>query len=186
MLLSSFSLLWGQPLVSALTNNSLKIPDMSRFIGFLFGIGIAKLYLSQKLQGRLSKLINICLLPAIISLIILQWHFVWGRGHKAIYFLLVGIAFSIVVASVLTKNRYLSYILDCKLLRFTGIISYSFYLVHPITIGLTLGINAIMNPYIGAAMHFILAVSLTYLISSIMFLLLEKPYFIGGKPRIRQ
>lgn len=79
---------WGQPLASFLTENALRIPDMSRFIGFLFGIGLAKLYLSGKLQGKLSKFVNICLLPAIISLMLLQWHFEWGRVHKAIYFLL--------------------------------------------------------------------------------------------------
>lgn len=176
---------WGQPLVTALTDGAVKIPDMSRFIGFLFGIGIAKLYLSQKLQGQLSKLANICLLPAISSLIILQWHFEWGRGHKAIYFLLVGIAFSIVVASVLTKNKYLDYILDSKLLRFTGIISYSFYLIHPIAIGLTLGISTLVNKYISASLHLVLAIVLTYSISALMFLLLEKPYFTGRSSQKR-
>jgi peptidoglycan/LPS O-acetylase OafA/YrhL len=128
---------------------------------------------------------NTCLLPAIISLFILQWNFEWGRSHKAIYFILVGIAFSIVVVSVLTKNKYLSYILDNRLLRFTGIISYSFYLIHPIVIGLTLAISTHSNKYIGASIHLALAVGLTYLTSSIIFLLLEKPYFTGVKARNR-
>lgn len=178
---------WGQPLVSYITAGTVKIPDMSRFIGFIFGIGIAKLYLTQKLQGRFAKIINLCVAPAILSLVLLQWYFDWGRLHKAIYFVMVGFSFSIVIASALTKNIHLNGLLNNKLLRFTGVISYSFYLVHPITIALAQLVKIATNVYISFGVHFILSSLLTYFVSSIMFLLLEKPYFTdkGHRQEVR-
>jgi len=169
---------WGQPLVSAITANSIKIPDMSRFIGFLFGIGLAKLYRGNKLP---TKLVNALLVPAVFAVVLLQWNFEWGRFHKAVYFLLVGGSFSIIIASILGRNKLLSLMLNSKLLRFTGVISYSFYLIHPITLGLTLALGKYMNINLNITIHLVLAFIATYLAATALFLLTERPYFAGNK-----
>jgi peptidoglycan/LPS O-acetylase OafA/YrhL len=172
---------WGQPLVSLITANIIKIPDMSRFIGFLFGIGLAKLYLNDKLKDKYGKFINSSIFPAVASLIALQWYWEWGRLHKPVYFLIVDFAFSLVIAGVLIKNKYLNYLLEQKFLRFSGIISYSFYLAHPVVVSLTFHITRGSDKYISLITHFILATCITYATSVIMFLILEKPYFTKRK-----
>lgn len=174
---------WGQPFVSMLSGNTLKIPDMSRFIGFLFGVGLAKLYLSQRLNGRASGFVKAFTIPAILFLVLLQWSFEWGRAHKAVYFLLVDGAFSIVIASVLVRTKYMCFLLNSRFLRFTGIISYSFYLVHPLIVSGMLTGLMLASKYAGFGIPLILATAATYLVSAIMFLLLEKWYFAGGNTK---
>lgn len=171
---------WGQPLVSWISTNTLKIPDMSRFIGFVFGVGIAKLYLSDKLRRKYTKFINMMLVPAIGGLVLLQWYWELGRLHKPVYFLMVDFAFCILIAGVLIKNKYISFLLERRFLRLSGGISYSFYLSHPIILSLTYGLTKDMDKYLGFAIHFILSLSLTYFVSALMFILFEKPYFTKG------
>lgn len=176
---------WGPSIISLVSGDSLVLPGMYRFTGFLWGIGLAKLYMSEKWWPKLKPFLSQCMIPALLFLILLQWNWEWGRQHKEYYFLAVDIMFFLITASLITGKNNLCNFFSWNPLRLIGVISYSFYLSHPIFITISLELAKKYDGFLKLGIHLLLAFGITLIASCMMFLLLERSYFTGQSQLVR-
>jgi peptidoglycan/LPS O-acetylase OafA/YrhL len=168
---------WLKPIITAASNGMLIMPEMNRFMGFFWGILLARVLDSEKQSKWLKDKLPYLIVPAFLALIIYQWNFEWGRQHKPVYFITLDMFYSIIVANLIFSKTLLTNIFNNKVLRLFGVLSYSFYLIHPICVSL---LSKSFNSFVGLEKLLIaLVVSMTFclLSSSLIFVSLERPYF---------
>ncbi|HAN10373.1 MAG TPA: hypothetical protein DCP90_07150 [Clostridiales bacterium] len=173
---------WGESVVNKISNGNLIYPGMFRFVAFLWGVGLAKLSLSLIWWNRFKKFFSYAIYIAVPLLFVLQWYWEWGRAHKPFYFIIVDIVFFIMIGNVLVNDNLFRKIFSWKPLTILGIISYSFYLAHATCIGIT---NSLINSYSGYSrlgLHLIFSFILTFIVASLLYYFLERPYFTHKIP----
>jgi peptidoglycan/LPS O-acetylase OafA/YrhL len=166
-----------------------KYIDVSRFMAFLFGIALGKLYFSQpKLWKKLEKYFYTATIPGIILISIhryswlsLVFYKTWGQAGVLLCYLILDIGIFLLIGSMLvTKDHFFKRLFALRLLRVIGVVSYSLYLNHlfwafPIAKGLSshlpTGMTR-MTTFISAAFL------ISFVIAVFLFHYLEKPYFL--------
>lgn len=175
---------WLNPIISTLSNGILTMPEMNRFMGFFWGILVARLLDSEKACLWLKDKLPYMIIPAFAALIIYQWNWEWGRQHKPFYFLTLDMVFSIIMANLIFSRTILTDIFKNKVLRLFGVLSYSFYLIHPVCVSLLsksfMGFTGMGRLMIALAA----AVSLCLAASTLIFVTLERSYFTKNYPLI--
>lgn len=162
-----------------LSSSDLILPTPFRFINFYIGVLVAMAEKRPALKINMNAIYIITLL-CIPSLCI-----VWVDGsyvNQWVYYPVVGIVFGALL--YITNNYHTSIRQVFKLypLRLLGQISYSFYLIHAV-FGLPLG-SAIFNKFmpinntVAMIMNYVFCFGLTVVLSSISFILLERPFMI--------
>lgn len=86
-----------------------------------------------------------------------------------------------ILATLLSKNSFLDRMMSSRVLRAVGIVSYSFYLLHPKIIDVVRGTSDYFASYFPAGVSlFLIAGAATYLISIFTYSFIERA-FIGKK-----
>jgi exopolysaccharide production protein ExoZ len=168
---------WFSPILTAVSHGMLTMPEMNRFMGFFWGILLARTLESEKISLWLKDKLPMLIIPALLALIIYQWNFEWGRQHKPFYFVSLDLIFAVIMANLIFSKTILTYIFRSKILRLFGVLSYSLYLCHPVC--LTLLSNSFNSFYGIEKLLVAFAVSMPFclLVSSAIFVTLERSYF---------
>jgi len=90
----------------------------------------------------------------------------------------LAIPFTILVAISLSNNTALSKLFRSKILVYLGTISYSIYLCHMFILDLMIRITNQPNTEISTFFYILLTLTVTIIISSVLYFLLERPYFV--------
>lgn len=180
---------------SLLSLFGLKYLDVTRFMAFFFGAGLAKLYHSPNgAWQKLEKYFNFAWLPGLVliesfrqystELIFYQTLGVVGLNAG---FLLLDVGLFLLVGSVLVaRSHRVKWFFSLRGLRIFGITSYSFYLNH-LTLGIPIAMGAVQAvPFAFPKMiaFIFLSLTLSFLIAVFLFHFLEKPYFSHKKRTI--
>lgn len=113
------------------------IPQTSRFMGFFFGMAVAKL-MEEKRVGQCDWYRHLWIV-GIIGILILQiyegsipFDSIWQQSTaiKNIFFLSAGLCFGLLLLSALTEKNIIDKILSFASLRVIGIISYPFFMFN--------------------------------------------------------
>ena len=166
----------------------IKVPDLSRFLGFLMGFGVARLYFeSPSLLHRAAALLRGAAPLSLAAVFAVRWYWTrTGAAERAAplwqlgFYLAVDLAFSVLLAATLVGPSPLRRLFSHPALQWLGRVSYSFYLVHALY-GLPLG-AAIAGrlPLTGVpamAASWLVGVTATCLLAAASFRFLERPYF---------
>ena len=168
---------WLSPIVTAVSHGTLTMPEMNRFMGFFWGILLARVLDSERISLWVRDKLPMLIIPALLALVIYQWNFEWGRQHKPFYFVSLDMLFAIIMANLIFSKTILTNIFETKILRWFGVLSYSFYLCHPVCVSL---LSNSFNSFYGAEKllaAFAAAMPFCLLVSSIIFVTLERSYF---------
>lgn len=135
--------------------------------GHLFIIGAATYHYRSKLREPNKTKMNIAVLSAIVLFIGALLFQFSGRGE------LIGIATAIALVAM-SPNRFPSLVnlLTSRPMLFLGSISYSLYLVHPLSIHFLKYMSLEFNHNF---LNFLLVYCLTIFISSLTYLFIESP-----------
>jgi peptidoglycan/LPS O-acetylase OafA/YrhL len=155
-----------------------------RSMAFLGGIVIARLYTTPQLWQRLRSLTSVLSVFCLLLVPLMQFvrHNVvstlhWpGHLDFAVYYLVLDIILVVIVAGTLIPGSALYKLFSSKPLRFLGVVSYSFFLIHTLVISYTVPAFA---PYSFVRMwgHFFVSLCGSIIIAAVMFYFLERPYF---------
>jgi exopolysaccharide production protein ExoZ len=166
-----------------------------RFTLFLGGMVIEEVLMSERGPALLAPRVQWCLLLsgaiAAAVLFVSEWHTVdspihRGTEHAVIRAFLVLIVYVGLALTTLNSKGLLSKFFSGTAIRWTGNISYSFYLIH----GFTLNVLALLiahlawakrHPPIAVPLLFVLALLSTFATATVLFLAVEKPYSL--RPR---
>lgn len=177
------------PFFAALTQISHNIMRFSMLklpFFMYFATGVALGYLARKNSITLQKvtkkagfLINPLSFLAIIVLMRLSLVNASGQLYDWIV-MLWAFPLTFIVASILHEGNSLARFFSSKYLIFLGTISYSIYLSHT---GVVDTLHLIFRPYnlISNIFFLLLAVAITLALASILYRLLEKPYFMRSR-----
>lgn len=154
------------------------ISEPYRFCGFLWGVFLAKLLES----GRLEKGLGFAMSKYgwVVTLVMLPVLMRWWQ-NSAPFFLGSQILYFLLVASLLRKDSPLTPVFSSRPARFLGAISYSFYVLHYLW-GLRPAswlLRDVPDSLVKMAALGGLSMSVSIVLASILFLWLEKPYFTG-------
>lgn len=162
---------------------SQSVPNNPSLIPYLpvFVTGALAALIQVKLERRkLSKTIRLVfdLISALILIAFLLtdpkiWSVVVHPVHFDAFqrdFIYFGIASSILIICILNGTGYVRHIFETRFFRFTGRISFSAYLIHPIIIVYT-------TKFIGSfnTLTVLMSIILIYFISTITYFLIERP-----------
>ncbi|MBC7754440.1 MAG: acyltransferase [Moraxellaceae bacterium] len=166
------------------------IQEPYRFLGFFWGILLAKLfdqgYLSNRIVSRFSKISLYVSLLGILSLLI--WHGVYNEASQLppvintyLFYTLVQFLYFLLLTCLLKVDCSLTPFLSSRFMQFLGNISFSFYVVHGIWgIGTARKITDDLPDTIWKLIStWTLGMAISILFATILFLWLEKPYFTG-------
>ncbi len=145
---------------------------------FLVGtiISIYELLFKQQLDKRVKPILfSLAGLGAFVLILITTPHYfdklfgfkLWV--HDPIYFLPYAILWGVVLLSTKYGNGLIKKLLELKVLRFIGTISFSLYLFHMLTLTFTL--QAGIMPQLQFFVFFFISI----LVSTISYLLIERP-----------
>lgn len=180
-------------LISPFFFKTLQIAQPTRFLGFVWGIGLGKL-LEQGLANnntfRKNNLLLFLVGLFMIVLLMFGWNnFGWAQNvsvsliSETLFYLSVQIGFILIVACCFnnSKSKRANF-LSAYWLRYLGTISYSFYMVHCMCLELS---KNIFSRYFDVVpfmiLQFFSSLFLTILLSHFLFYYLEKPYFENSK-----
>ena len=147
---------------------------------FFLGMLVAEIWM-QKLVSLNKGLARIGIIAAVA--VMLSARFLLGYGSKWSV-LFEGFASAALIAALVLGPRFaLHDVLEMKPLRFLGRISYSFYLYHPLALGVFVPILTIMvsapwlqaHPFLGSAAIAITTVGAAILLGYGSFVVTEKP-----------
>ncbi len=175
----------------ALTVRNINLPNI-RFLTFFMGVAISKIYYEEKAIAKsISKYAKYFAIPSL--LIIWAAKVEWGirdyipksdfyRIQMEPLFVIIALAFSaLVISMIFSEDVVIKKFFEYKPLRALGNISYSFYLVHAL-ITLPIAKKILSEWQIGSGSKAFLFLpfgfAVSFLIASIMFHFLEKPYFV--------
>lgn len=164
--------------------------NIARANGFVAGVTAGSIYRSKgKLWTKMSKILsnNIISVIVFMLLIFIQWGDTTIRDGKEIwfmnyYYLISSWIFAVVILAAVTPNTLVQRIFQNKFLVFSGMVSYSLYLIHTHTIPWTHPIVQVYLkhiPFKAAHPLFELGFSLglTLFISFILYKTVEFLYF---------
>ena len=185
-LLSLFPFLGGVDILShhIFDLSALQFP---LFYYFAFGIMLAHFYrnkpqlfhnFSQVCKGPLTYIPVVFLVIALLG-----EHFLNATlpsAYSSWIRLLSVLPFALVVALALVKESSLYKLLSSKILVYVGTISYSIYLSHTAIIHIYENFHA-PGSLLEDVYMIIITLTITLLLSSLLYVLLEKPYFIRRK-----
>ena len=139
---------------------------------FLAGIYIADIY-SKYRDNNNVKYALLCEVVGLF-LFVFTLFIPGGQYHESILFF--SVLWALVILCQLLGTGFLSRLLSIKPLRFIGAISFSIYLLHYYLIELAKNMG-IQNMGLG----FIIIVSITFILSSISYIVIERPFIILAK-----
>lgn len=168
---------------------NIKYFEMSRFMAFFFGLGLAKLYFTDPLLWKkLEKYFVYATIPGL--LLVHLFRYSWtalvfyqsaGEVGTLLSFLVLDLGYFLFLASLLTqKNKVWKRIFSNRWLRIVGVVSYSLYLNH-LVLGLPLArrlSSTVPTTSLQMIGYVLLANLLSFVIAVFMFHYLEKPYFL--------
>ena len=174
-----------------LSNANLSSLSVARASGFLVGVIVGTIYQNK---GNLWKKSEKIFSRSTTNLIVLLLFFLVQWGDWAIrdgsshyfmnwYYFISSIVFGLVIIAGIIPNTWINKIFSNRVLGFFGLISYSMYLIHSITIGWVKKfldpIITIKNVYELTSLFF--SILLTVVISYILYYLVENLYFKAKK-----
>lgn len=158
-----------------------------RFLSIFWGVALAKLKATPKAWEKVSPWLARLSWIAPLMVYAARWYWaghgaeiVNGRWLWAAYFGFQGLCFFVIIGSLLTPEAPLRPIFASRPLRMVGAMSYSAFLIHacwaiPVA---ELFVKPVLAPgFAFLALHYLLSIIITLLVSSLMFHFLEKPYF---------
>jgi peptidoglycan/LPS O-acetylase OafA/YrhL len=95
--------------------------------------------------------------------------------------LIFALPFTFLVAIALANNTTLAKLLRSRILVYIGTVSYSIYLSHMFILSLAISITGQPNSLLATFCYILLTFIATVIFSSILYFLLERPYFIRKK-----
>ncbi|MFL9879126.1 hypothetical protein PQR63_12075 [Herbaspirillum rhizosphaerae] len=148
-------------------------------------MAIAELTLPGKLvmSKKVSAFLAFC---SLIGLVVLMM--IWAKfsavlvSHPATsgYFMLSALFFGVIVYHAMMHPGMLSKIMSSTPLRFLGKISYSFYLIHILTLQFIPHLFPKISSVSGVVGVYFFIFTLCVFLSSLNYLYFERPYFNGG------
>jgi peptidoglycan/LPS O-acetylase OafA/YrhL len=183
------ALVVASPLAApALERVGIQLPIASRFIGFFFGYGVARLYYDAPgLWARLRPALRHAGWPAVIAVFLIRYQ--WMRTSEAArttpafewtFYLCADACFALLVAHLLNGAGTLHRILCTRPAQYLGRVSYSFYLVHGLY-GIPLAARMLDGLRGGVLFRMIIgyaaALALTTAMAGVLFHFFERPYF---------
>jgi len=167
-----------------LHNFGIEIPLPGRFFGFFIGVLIA-LELPTKIFMNFKKTVPIITNLGLIGLIF--WTFIYAENRELpnfysyinmnFYFVVLDCFCGMILFGLITLDSVslTKKIMECKILRVLGQVSYSFYLVHA-SIGIPLASKYLQVKSISEIpFYYALSFLITFLIATISFVLFERP-----------
>jgi peptidoglycan/LPS O-acetylase OafA/YrhL len=164
----------------------LSMLQLPLFYCFVTGMALGYLYkrkpeaihrLTGILKGKLS-LISILIFIGVVYFyhLTLDNQTPWAAWLHILW----AIPFALVIAISLDHRNLLSKMFSSKILVFLGLVSYSIYLSHTSVVHI---LETLLKPtsVISSATFIILTVTVTIILSRILYRLLEKPYFMRPK-----
>jgi exopolysaccharide production protein ExoZ len=161
-----------------------------RFTLFLAGMVVEEILTSQRGRRLLAPKIQWCLLlsgvTAAAALFLSEWHTVGTPGHEraehaVVRAFLVLVVYVGLALNALNVHGLFAGFFSMTVVRWTGNISYSFYLIH----GFMLNVLAVLVGHLAWVNHrgsiavpllFALAAVSTFAAATVLFLTVEKPY----------
>ena len=169
-----------------------------RFTLFLAGMILEEVLHAERglrfLSPLMQRLLLLLAISALCGLIVSELHTVQTLAHHSLHHavlraVLVLIMYSVLSCLTLQPRGILATFFSHHSLRWTGNISYSFYLIH----GFVLNVVAVAVAHVSWAKHhpataapilLILALLSTFVTATVLFLLVEKPLSLSApKPR---
>jgi peptidoglycan/LPS O-acetylase OafA/YrhL len=184
--------------LATISIGALQSMSIARASGFVAGVTIGSIYQSrgtiwQKIEGVGSKKFISILI--ILSFIFIQWGDGAVRNGQStqfmnLYYLLSSWIFAAVIAVAIIPNTIVYKILKNKFFIFLGVISYSMYLIHTEVVGWIDQVFLHFTIYrdgqvIPSSIHLFLSLGATFIVSFILFHIVEKRYFDGKKNSIK-
>lgn len=169
--------LYGNGIKSAPRIGAFLCGSMFAYIGFLM--------LSAQQKGRLGEnpsswfsgvgLVLYCTLIALAANDLLAPQGFNPARYPGIFSFLSGI---LILCAVLAGSSRFSAIVGCLPLRAMGLVSFSFYLLHPLVIDIVKSVNSVLfnRVHLSGYAMFVLAGILTYLLASITYTYIERPF----------
>lgn len=185
-LLSLFPFLQGVDILSRYIFG-LSALQFSLFYYFAFGIMLGYLYRTRaEIFTALASIFNgkLTYLPVLFLILLLVGeHFLNATlpgSYASFIRLLSAFPFAAIVALALSKESSLYKFLSNKILVFLGTISYSMYLSHAAIIHIIQDFHR-SGSLVEDIMTIVVTFTLTIMLSSLLYFLLEKPYFMRRK-----
>jgi exopolysaccharide production protein ExoZ len=199
LILSYLGLVWMKP--GLLPRYQYQDGSFVRFTLFLAGMIIEEALISDRVQRMLESKVQWGLLlisgAAAAALFVSEWRTVGTAGHDSkehavVRAFLVLIIYVGLALTALNANGLLTRLFNRALARWTGNISYSFYLIHGFTLNV-LGAVIVhlawvrQHASVAVAPLFALACMSTFAAATLLFLSVEKPYSLrpGASRRLR-
>jgi peptidoglycan/LPS O-acetylase OafA/YrhL len=179
-------------LTGPLESIGIKYVDMNRFMAFIFGVGIAKLYFSHKDKWLQYEIFfRYTFIPGLVMVQIFKYSYnlvfnelAYGMIATSLSYLFLDMGLFMILASQLTsKDSMAKIFFRNRYARILGMISYSMYLFHyTFALPMTKNILSVISA-IPTRMLFFIPVSflITIVFSVVLFHYLEKPYFLHRK-----
>jgi peptidoglycan/LPS O-acetylase OafA/YrhL len=98
--------------------------------------------------------------------------------QNILFSVLLAIPFTLILAISLSNTTALAKLFRSKILVYIGTISYSIYLSHMYVLNTLISITKQPNSEIFTIFYILFALVITVLLSSVLYFLLERPYFI--------
>lgn len=167
------------------------IEEPVRFLGFFFGIFLAK-YHAKINQSKLLLKYKEWIVIVGFFIIFFQMYgwqnFNWATSiitsklHSALFYITVQLGFFLIILGNLIKGNRLEFLLVNRFMQLLGMVSYSFYIIHCFVITkLNLTLKFMMylkvSGFISMLLEYIISFSFAVLLSIYIYEYLEKPYF---------
>lgn len=159
---------------------SLYHPRMVMFIAGIFLYEIVNSGYKFSWAGKKLDYLGLAIFP--VTLIGYRlWHQQWFNATHILF-----IGFFIFIFACFQSEGILRQIFTCRPLRWLGNISYSYYLIHSLTIHLVIGLVAkLPSGFITPGILFWVVFPITFVLTTIpaigLFLLVEKPYSLNNQ-----
>ncbi|OMQ09868.1 acyltransferase [[Flexibacter] sp. ATCC 35103] len=162
-----------------------------RFLGFFFGIALAKYHTKINQSKILLKYKELIVILGFFIIFFqmygwqnLNWvtSIATSKLYSAIFYITVQIGFFLIILGNLIKGNRLEFLLVNSFMQLLGMVSYSFYIIHCFIItklNLTAKLIMYLNipSFISMLLEYIISFSFAVLVSIYIYEYLEKPYF---------
>jgi peptidoglycan/LPS O-acetylase OafA/YrhL len=190
LILAILALIFQQPATQKLEVLGIIMPSTGRFLGFFVGVIVA--CIESDMGPLISNNTNILRVASILALLnIVLMGLLWtykaeeiqqSDGWSNLYYITVAISFGVILLRAVTIQGHLNQILELRLFRILGQISYSFYLVHAIIgIPLSLKIYSHIDTFPKMIASYVVTIFVTFLLATFVFFYLERPHLLHKK-----
>ncbi|MEA5089138.1 acyltransferase [Solidesulfovibrio sp.] len=162
--------------------------SFARFLGFFYGVALARLMADARLLAYLKRLPRLTWLVGLILFLYCRW--LWGTGYfmaahgnehikNLLFFSAVNGSLFLITASVLTRPSLLSRVFCFLPLRFIGIISYSLFMTHVLTMQIAQNVLRISTTGVWSMLaNYVTTLACALGLAAFSFYYLERPYFV--------